>query len=84
MNRKTIPGTNPKWGRELPDGYTNSLVDANGNSYDNGYNFDEKDDYEEDELAKELAKKRAQTEKGFSSAAFTAVELEDKLDEKTS
>ena len=39
-----IPGTNPKWNRNLPDGTVNSLVDEYGNSYDNGFNFDEKDD----------------------------------------
>jgi len=39
-----IPGTNPEWDRNLPEGYNNSLVDENGNNYDNGYNFDEKDD----------------------------------------
>jgi hypothetical protein len=39
-----IPGTNPKWNRNLPDGSVNSLVDEYGNSYDNGFNFDEKDD----------------------------------------
>ena len=47
-----IPGTNPKWNRNLPDGTVNSLVDEYGNSYDNGFNFDEKD-YEDgwDEVA---------------------------------
>lgn len=75
MEKDFIPGTNPKWNRELPDDYTNSLVDANGNNYDNGYNFDEKDDHEEDDLAKELAEKRAQTEKDLSSAALKAAEL---------
>ncbi|MBR3169443.1 hypothetical protein IKF23_03320 [Candidatus Saccharibacteria bacterium] len=45
MSEKSfIPGTNPNWDRELPDGDTNSLVDKNGNNYDDGYNFDEKDD----------------------------------------
>ena len=39
-----IPGTNPAWGRELPDNDLNSLVDKNGNSYDDGYHFVEKDD----------------------------------------
>ena len=42
--KRFIHGTNPKWGRELPDGYDNSLVDKAGNNYDNGWNFDEKDD----------------------------------------
>lgn len=44
--KKFIPGTNPAWGREVPDGYDNSLVDKAGNNYDNGWNFDEKDDEE--------------------------------------
>ena len=49
MEKRFIPGTNPEWGRELPEGMENSLVDKNGNNYDNGYNFDEKDDDEEEE-----------------------------------
>ena len=44
-----IPGTNPDWGRKLPDGDLNSLVDAGGNNYDDGFNFDERDDSEEPE-----------------------------------
>ena len=75
MEKRFIPGTNPNWNRELSDEDINSLVDANGNNYDNGYNFDEKDDHEEDDLAKELAEKRAQTEKDLSSAALKAAEL---------
>ncbi len=47
--KRFIPGTNPEWGRELPDGYDNSLVDKAGNNYDNGWNFDEKSD-DEDEI----------------------------------
>ena len=47
--KRFIPGTNPKWGRELPDEYSNSLVDKYGNSYDNGWNFDEKDDDEDED-----------------------------------
>lgn len=50
-SKRYIPGTNPRWNLELPDGYYNSLVDAAGKSYDNGYNFDEKydeEDYEDD------------------------------------
>lgn len=48
-DKNFIPGTNPDWGRELPDGYNNSLVDKNGHNWDNGYNFDEKDDEPTDE-----------------------------------
>ena len=60
--KRYIPGTNPKWDRELPDGYSNSLVDKAGNPWDNGYNFDEKDDElvfnkEAAEKAKEERKK---------------------------
>ena len=46
MNKEKnfIPGTDPKWNRKLPDGDLNSLVDNGGNNYDNGWNFDEKDD----------------------------------------
>ncbi len=43
-NVNTIPGTNPDWKKELPDGYNNSLVDKAGRNWDNGYNFDERDD----------------------------------------
>lgn len=51
-----IPGTNPSWGRKLPDGDLNSLVDSDGNNYDNGFNFDEKDDtYEDADAAPEPA-----------------------------
>ena len=39
-----IPGSNPEWGQELPEGMFNSLVNKNGRNWDNGYNFDEKDD----------------------------------------
>ncbi len=39
--KKFIPGTNPEWGREMPEGYDNSLVDKNGEKWDNGWNFDE-------------------------------------------
>ena len=46
--KRPIPGTNPKWNRDLPDGHDNSLVDDNGYPYDNGWNFDEKDDDEEE------------------------------------
>jgi hypothetical protein len=49
--KRYIPGTNPEWGRELPDGYDNSLVDAGGNSWDNGWNFDEPSDPEENDEA---------------------------------
>ena len=51
--KKFIPGTNPKWGRELPEGFDNSLVDKNGNPYDNGWNFDERDDDHEDDDAED-------------------------------
>lgn len=56
-----IPGTNPDWGRKLPDGDLNSLVDSAGNNYDNGFNFDEKDDDDEvPEFNPEEAKRRAE------------------------
>ena len=42
--KRYIPGTNPKWGVSLPEGYSNSLVDEAGRNHDNGYNFDERDD----------------------------------------
>ena len=57
--KRFVPGTNPKWGRELPDEDDNSLVDKNGNNWDNGYNFDERDHEEPTETSFEtLAKDR--------------------------
>lgn len=65
-----IPGTRPEWGRELPDEDENSLVDKHGNNYNNGYNFDERDDEVAfDDLAEqqpfdlEAAKRRQEEEK---------------------
>lgn len=55
-----IPGTNPAWGRELPDEDDNSLVDKYGKNYDNGYNFDEpkdEEDLEPEEFDPEKARK---------------------------
>lgn len=51
--KRYIPGTNPDWGRELPDGYDNSLVDAGGHPCDYGWNFDERDDEPEDNSEKQ-------------------------------
>lgn len=45
--KRHIPGTNPKWNVNLPDGYDNSLVDDSGRNRDDGYNFDERDDDED-------------------------------------
>ena len=78
MEKRFIPGTNPKWNRELPAEDYNSLVDDAGNSYDNGYNFDER--LNDDDIA-ELEKKRF-AERNLANAAFTAAELEDELDEE--
>ena len=62
--RENIPGTNPKWGRDLPDGYLNSLTDSNGNRYDDGYNFDEKDDdypeFDPEEAQRKIAAAKAE------------------------
>lgn len=57
--KRYIPGTDPAWGKELPDGYDNSLVDKAGNAWDNGWTFDERsyDDLEEEEFDIEAAKK---------------------------
>ena len=38
--KRFIPGTDPDWGRELPDEDDNSLVDKAGKNWDNGDNFD--------------------------------------------
>ena len=57
-DNRYIPGTNPKWNRELPDEDDNSLVDKHGNNYDNGYNFDERDEDDDiPEFDPEAAKK---------------------------
>ena len=47
--KRPIPGTNPAWNRNLPPGFDNSLVDDNGNPYDDGYNFEEPSEDNEDE-----------------------------------
>lgn len=65
--KQYIPHTNPDWGLELPEGYDNSLVDANGRNHDDGYNFDEKDDDEEkippfDPESAEKAREKAREE----------------------
>lgn len=57
--KRYIPGTDPAWGRELPEGCDNSLTDKDGNTWDNGYNFDERSDEPEgkttfDSLIKEV------------------------------
>ncbi|MBR3132101.1 hypothetical protein IKG33_01680 [Candidatus Saccharibacteria bacterium] len=46
--KRFMPSSNPDWDLELPDGDDNSLVTKDGKSWDNGYNFDEKDDDEKD------------------------------------
>lgn len=48
-NKEYIPHTNPDWNLELPEGYTNSLVDKHGRIHENGYNFDEKDQTNKEE-----------------------------------
>ncbi len=47
--KRYIPGTNRSWGRELPDGYTNSLTGKDGLPYDNGWNYDEPEDEDEED-----------------------------------
>lgn len=55
--KRYIPGTNPEWNRELPEGYDNSLVDSAGHNWDNGYNFDEKSDDSDEITYERLADK---------------------------
>ena len=62
MGERFIPGTNPAWGRELPEDMDNSLVDKNGYSYDNGYNFDEFDEEAEAEVEKKDEQPKDSTE----------------------
>ena len=60
MSNGNIPGTNPEWNLELPDGDLNSLVTKDGRNYDNGWNYDEKDDEEDEDIPEfdpEAAKK---------------------------
>lgn len=61
-----IPDTNPSWGRKLPDGDLNSLVDANGNNYDNGSNFDEKEN-DIPEFNPEEAERKAELAREFKN-----------------
>ncbi len=51
--KRYIPGTNPDWDLELPDGYVNSFTNKYGKPYDNGHNFDERDDDDDDEEGKD-------------------------------
>lgn len=46
---RPIPGSNPDWKLNLPEGYDNSLVSDDGKNWDNGWNFDEKSDDEEED-----------------------------------
>ena len=46
--KRYIPGTNPEWGQELPEGMTNSLVNKYGKNREDGYNFDEWDEEEQE------------------------------------
>ena len=48
--KRPIPGSSSEWNLDLPEGMDNSLVDENGKSWDNGYNFDEKADDDEEAL----------------------------------
>jgi hypothetical protein len=51
--KRYIPGTNPEWGQELPEGMANSLVNKYGNNREDGYNFDERDEKEQEAGPKE-------------------------------
>lgn len=44
--KQNIPGTDPSWGYNVPECYSNSMVSEDGRSVDTGWNFDEKDDDE--------------------------------------
>ncbi len=54
--KEFIPGSKPDYNLELPDGDVNSLVAKSGKNWDNGYNFDEKEE-PEDDFDPEAAKK---------------------------
>ena len=56
MKKNYIPGSHPSMNLKLPDGDANSLVADSGKNWDNGYNFDERIDDEEDNLANEADK----------------------------
>ena len=46
--KRYIPRTNPEWDLELPEDCSNSLVARSGKNHDDGYNFDERDDLDEE------------------------------------
>lgn len=69
---KFIPGTNPEWGRKLPKEDLNSLVDKNGHNYDDGFNFDERDD-EVDDGFEELVKERELMEKTRKKTFYAGI-----------
>ena len=78
MEKRFIPVTKPRWNRELPTEDANSLVDAAGNNYDNGYNFDERLD--DDDIA-ELERQRF-AKRNLANAALTATELKKELEDE--
>ena len=74
--KRHIPGTNPNWGVNLPDGYSNSLVDAAGRNRDDGYNFDERDDdddIEDDNSFETLSRDREFLERVKEKTSYTGL-----------
>lgn len=60
--KRYISHTNPDWNLELPDGDLNSLVSKDGRNHDDGYNFDERDDDENNEIETSPEAERAKNE----------------------
>lgn len=58
--KRFIPGTNPKWGQELPDKRVNSLVNKFGDNRNDQYNFDDWDDDDDNVDEGELNDKKQQ------------------------
>ncbi len=87
MDKKNyIPGTDPKWGYEMPDGYTNSMIAKDGRAIDTGWNFDEKDneylgpDDDYPEFDPEAAEKaRAEIEQKIANSAQNPDIIPDKI-----
>ena len=72
--KRYIPGTNPKHGFEVPEGWTNSMVDTHGRNVDTGHNFDERDD-ESEATQLEGGEAEAQDEQGRTAREQAALEM---------
>ena len=72
--KRHLPDSDPRWNLELPDGYTNSLVTKNGKAWNNGHNFDEKDDeFTKDNEFEELLRDRELAEYAKNRIIYTGL-----------